>query len=631
MTRSLDDLALTDDARLSLSWDFLWRQVLGAQGDVAADVVGDLVRAALSEPIADEVLREIELCEAGEGRSLARIRARHPHDDPRPKLGVAETEAFLLATMLGARDTQRREAWEILVRAGMDPTEAVFAARNWKRSSGVLPTGQIISDEAVAAVRLKGPESFTLRSGHTLDADEAREVYEIIERGNKIEAIRRLRELTGSGLGEAKNDMESMASGNVIFGDARREAETSLTHDPRARLALDVAIESLLVERPFHWAILAAATIVEDGTHSTMAVGLTRRGELMLFYNPDFTLGLTLVERMAVLAHEVNHVVFGHLTPPAEAGVARDAWVLACEATANEFVPWKLPGEPVTCASLGLPRMESTITRFHALRVRDDLPKVYERDFVLGTLRRGATQHGDLEAGPGSYPWQLVRAAGELVGEEIDADTVGSLGAAGPHIADALDALLSPEGAASLPWTTLLRQLATSLNLRQSTLRWPSRRAPDRVGVVPGRRARRERPVILVAIDTSASMSVHELSQIATEVTALTSRDLRVACVQCDTEVRQEGWLASGDTLRRAVGRGGTDLRPPFGAEVLRRYDPAALVYFTDGEGAAPSAAPPGVDVLWVLTGMSPIVPARWGRVACLRPRNQRQRVRPPR
>ncbi len=631
MSRSLDDLTLTDDARLSLSWDFLWRQVCGAQGDAAADAVGDLVRAALSETISDEAIREIERSEAGEGRSLARIRARHPHDDPRPKLGAAETEAFLIATMLGARDTQRRAAWEILVRAGMEPSEALSAARDWRRSSGVLPTGQIISDEAVVAARLKGPESYTLHSGHVISADDAREVCERIERGDKIDAIKRLRELTGSGLGDAKGDMESMVTGNVLFGDARREPQSPPAYDPRARLALDVAIESLLVERPFHWAILAAATIVEDGTHATMAVGLTRRGELMLFYNPDFALGLTLNERMAVLAHEVNHVVFGHLTPPVAAGLARDAWALACEATANEFVPWKLPGEPVTCASLGLPKMESTITRFHALRVRDDLPKVYERDFVIGALRRGATQHGDLEAGPGSYPWQLIRAAGELVGEEIDADTVGSLGAAGPHIADALDALLRPEGAASLPWTTLLRQLATSLKLRRSTLRWPSRRAPDRVGVVPGRRARRERPVILVAIDTSASMSVQELSQIATEVTALTSRDLRVACVQCDTEVRHEGWLASGDTLRRAVGRGGTDLRPPFGAEVLRRYDPAALVYFTDGEGAAPSAPPAGVDVLWVLTGMSPIVPARWGRVACLRPRNQRQRVRPPR
>lgn len=630
MSPSLDALPLSDDARLSLSWDFEWCRAHRFDLRVVYVTVAPIVRAALDVTITDDELYAVARGECDEGRSLARLRAQHARDDARPRLTASDEEDFLLAAS-GARDRDvTRARWEILVRAGMDSVDAYDALRGWTRASGVFPNGQIISEEAKAAVRRRGPESYTLKSGRTITADEAREVFEEIDRHNKIAAIRRLRELTGAGLGDAKSDMEAMADHGGGWSASPVERAPYEVSNVRARNALDTAIESLLLERPFHWAVLAAATLVEDFTHATMAVGLARTNDLVLFYNPEFVLGLTLTERMAVLTHEVNHVIFGHLTPPPEAAAARDAWVLACEATANEFVPWTLPGTPITCASLGLPPMQWTVTRFHALRVRNDLPKVAERDFVMAPLRRGATHHDDVEAGLGAYPWSLLRAAAELVGDEIDRETQGSFGAAGPHVADAFDAMLNPEGAASLPWETLLEQLAVSLTARRATLRWPSRRAPDRVGVVPGRRAQRERPVVLVAIDTSASMSETELTQIATEVNGMTARELRVACVQCDTEVRDARWLARGDTIRRAVGRGGTDLRPPFSAEVLRRYDPDAVVYFTDGEGPTPNAAPAGVEVLWVLTGPSPRVPARWGRVVCLRPRSQRQRVRPP-
>ncbi|MGB1275005.1 MAG: VWA-like domain-containing protein, partial [Nannocystaceae bacterium] len=171
------------------------------------------------------------------------------------------------------------------------------------------------------------------------------------------------------------------------------------------------------------------------------------------------------------------------------------------------------------------------------------------------------------------------------------------------------------------------KQLAKGLRVRVSTLRYPSRRAPDRIGIVPGRRSQREDPVILAAVDTSGSMTNAELSQVADELMGLLREKVRVAYLQCDTTIVLAQWLRGSDAPRTALGRGGTDLRPPFSRSVLARYRPDLLVYFTDGYGPAPPSPPPGLQVLWVLTGTRPNVPARYGKVVCMRPRDQRDRL----
>lgn len=554
------------------------------------------------------------------------------HGDRRagaPWLTPSEVTAFLKAVWSPSANPAARDDLRILVGAGMTPDDARDALSTWRPTDRILPTGQMIPDEVLAALRRDGPTQVTLPSGHELSGADAEDVTSLIRGGNKIGAIKRLRDLTRSGLREAKENMEAIERGAVVWGEVTREPEAPLWSDAPGRRLMDRAIESLLMERPFHWAVLAAARLVEDFTHPTMAVGFTSRDELTLFYNAEFVRSLTPEERMAVLCHEVNHVVFDHLTPPAQAAANARAWTFACEVTANEFVPWKLPGVALTRETFSLPPMQSTFARYEALATRV-LPDPGVPDFILGVLRPGATQHGDVTRGPQRYPWQLIRAAAELVGDEIDRETIDSFRTAGGHLDGALDALLSPEGMGTLRWHELLRQYVQALKARRPTRRWPSRRSPERVGVVPGRRAEPDRRVVLAAIDTSGSMTHEELTAIAAELMGLTALDVRVAFVQCDTEVRAEGWLTRGATIDRATGRGGTDLRPPFSPTVLQRYEPSVIVYFTDGYGPTPDAAPPGVEVLWVLTGTSPVVPARWGRSVCMKPRAERSRVKVP-
>jgi predicted metal-dependent peptidase len=395
--------------------------------------------------------------------------------------------------------------------------------------------------------------------------------------------------------------------------------------DDVARRRVDLAIAQLLAEQPLHWALLARATIVADERVGTMAVGLTENDRVALFFAPPFVLGLTRDQIVAVLLHEIHHVIFGHLDatacpePPERATAAqlerrRVAWLLACEATANEPIHRPLPGKPVTIERLGLPPDESTTQRFERLLLTRERPPPSAGCLVVTTT---------LAAAPRSLSDTIPRRVDTSAAlRQAIADLGGALP---PDVGRALrrelgDArveawLARSDREPALSWTTILQLEARSLGERRSTRRWPSRRRPEALGIVAGKRARRGRPVVLAAIDTSASLSREDLAAIRRELGGLERSGARVAVLQCDTEVRAHGWLGDGEVLARVVGRGGTDLRPPFAARWSRLYRPELIVVFTDGGGPAPRSAPRGCNVLWVLTGAEPRPPTEWGRV----------------
>lgn len=116
---------------------------------------------------------------------------------------------------------------------------------------------------------------------------------------------------------------------------------------------------------------------------------------------------------------------------------------------------------------------------------------------------------------------------------------------------------------------------------------------------------------IVVAVDTSGSMSSDELSHALAEIDALrATANCSLTLIQCDTEVNSvdqyDPWEMSSRTFERLnfVGRGGTSLIPPFEwiiTNVLakgRTLD--ALVYITDGYGPAPQKAPV-FPTLWLV------------------------------
>ena len=143
---------------------------------------------------------------------------------------------------------------------------------------------------------------------------------------------------------------------------------------------IGLAIDRLSSEYPLHAGILAQWKVEESGAVDTMGVGF-RDDRLRLVYSPEFVEEIGMDELMGVLHHEVNHVLFGHVThKPAERedGQAR---TIAEEVTVNEWVSEPLPGTPVLLEQYPfLPENESTEDRYGKLRKRANMSLGATRD-----------------------------------------------------------------------------------------------------------------------------------------------------------------------------------------------------------------------------------------------------------
>jgi predicted metal-dependent peptidase len=109
---------------------------------------------------------------------------------------------------------------------------------------------------------------------------------------------------------------------------------------------------------------------------------------------------------------------------------------------------------------------------------------------------------------------------------------------------------------------------------------------------------------ILVAVDTSGSVSTDELKEFFSVLHHMHKTGSDITVVQCDTAISDIRPYKQSNKIE-LHGRGGTSFEP-----VVEYYDAnqkkyTCLIYFTDGE--APAPAKPKGHILWVLSSRSEI------------------------
>ena len=371
--------------------------------------------------------------------------------------------------------------------------------------------------------------------------------------------------------------------------------------------------EHFLERYPYYAHVLASVEPVLDPSVPAMGVSLHgvigRGGRYYLHVNVEQMMREPRFLR-GILLHEVHHIVLGHLAHPKYFGAAQpDLMQIAQEASANEYIDEPLP-DPIVWQHFerfGMRAGQSTLERYQKLcdaRAEGKEPKL-ARDSKMVDEHGWSEQPSPPPAGL-TETRQIIEQArdrGKDDGERAEAVDVKRGRIAGRTPAQLLAQLDGSRGPREvlIDWRAALRMFVARTRAPVHTWSRPSRRFPTRVGVVPGRAYQHRavlRPTLVVAVDTSLSMSEPELNEIARQLRPM-SELAHLMVVECDTTIARS--YPFRGVVDQVKGRGGTDLRPVFEPRLLRALRADGVVYFTDGEGPYPELAP-SVPVLWLLT-----------------------------
>lgn len=339
----------------------------------------------------------------------------------------------------------------------------------------------------------------------------------------------------------------------------------------------------LLIEQPFFGTLALKLRLVSDESCDTAATDGKR-----LVYNTDFINKLTPQELRGLIAHEVLHCVFNHMTRRQDRDPAR--WNVACDFAINEH----LLNSGFILPAGGCVDHAGEYTGMHAEAIYNMLPENTPEplwglvmDNGSGTVDNGSS--AALEA-----DWQVsVNQAVEIA---------KSKGKMPGDLKEAIKYILQP----LVDWRSVLWPFFTNLCSDDYSWRKPNRAYISEDEYLPSMR-NESAGTVAICIDSSGSVSDAELQQFWSEVVSVAKEvhPSKIICVVCDSKVQNIYEWQDAEMLwdepPEVSGRGGTAFIPAFEAIDNLNEDIDALVYLTDLE-CDEYPEQPHYPVLWVST-----------------------------
>ena len=393
---------------------------------------------------------------------------------------------------------------------------------------------------------------------------------------------------------------------------------------------LSAARTRLILDKPFLGALVLRLPMVAADSRWCRSTATDARS---FYYNPEYIQALSVEQTQFVLAHEALHCALSHFARRQHRDKHR--WDLACDFAINPL----LIGDglvPVPDA-LALDEFEGMTAEeiYPCLDEHEDLnphdDHLYDED--------NSEEGGGNQGGGGSNENEKQQSGSDSQQESSEKDGEGAgkpppltkqeqeqlsvqwsqrmagaaqqamqAGKMGGALARMIEHLLQPQ----LPWRMLLARYMTATARDDYNWSRPSRREGS--AIMPSLKSNELN--VVVALDTSGSVSDEEMRQFLSEVDAIKGQaHARITLLACDAALAVDGpWTYEPwekfSLPREFKGGGGTDFRPVF--EWLKQADqyPDLLVYFTDGQGDFPEHEP-GCPVIWLVKGKAKVP---WGQ-----------------
>jgi predicted metal-dependent peptidase len=326
-----------------------------------------------------------------------------------------------------------------------------------------------------------------------------------------------------------------------------------------------------------------------------------------LFYKPDAVKDMPQQQVMGVVAHEVLHCAFQHMFRRRYR--ESEKWNKACDYVINAILLQE---------GFSLPKSRLFNRKYSDMSAEE----VYEKlpTEPSGNGKGGAP--GGWDFGSSLDPALPDPATGEAksasavkaaskdweIATKQAAHISKQQGNLPGNLSELIEDLLTPQ----IPWREQLWRFFSQRKPDRITWNRPNRRLIHTGVYLPTRRFVPTGDVV-VAVDTSGSISERELQHFASEFNEIhrTLRPKKTYVLDIDTKIHSVKEYSEYDTPTFEMhGRGGTRFEPVFDWVRDENIMPDAIVYLTDGYASFP---PPVLDipVLWVITNHD--VKPPWG------------------
>jgi predicted metal-dependent peptidase len=355
------------------------------------------------------------------------------------------------------------------------------------------------------------------------------------------------------------------------------------------------AVMKLLISQPFYGSLAASISLRESKTLGKME--MTLFPSPLLKYNKEWYEGLSDVQAVGVLLHELLHLLLLHALRRGE----RDPllWAVCCDMAVNDHLPSEmLPEEAVTTAKIEQEIHFKLEHRKSAEYYYSLLIKLLDDEFSLmqseaaATLRcsNGSLLVADLQTEE-EVSQMNEQALKSQLRELIDDARPG--GEVPQALEGELDTFFEQ---ARIDWKTMFKRFLTGRGRMQ--IRATYKRESRRYDGYPGHK-RSVGLRVLIALDESGSISNDQLQTFFNELMAVNRiTNAQILVTEFDTECTKPIPAEEYRHVKKREKSGGTDFRPVFAlADSLKV---PLVVIFTDGDGPAPDHA--NQKVLWVLT-----------------------------
>lgn len=353
----------------------------------------------------------------------------------------------------------------------------------------------------------------------------------------------------------------------------------------------------LIFEEPFYGHILQSINRRITQSIPTAAVTLHNQ-KLELIINDSFFIdSLDENERVAVLKHELLHLVFKHLFRNEKYRENRLLYNLAADLVVNQYIgKWKLPKDAITLKSFPDIKLEAYETLdyyFEKLKDEDQSKLVQFIDikwFLSHQIWDEMDSNSQIDNEVGKY--NIDKIIIDSFDKAAHKKMIGNLP---DDIIESINQIKS-KFRSNINWRRSLRLFAQ--NSARSTIKITNKRVSKRFYTRPGIKIQRSEK-ILVALDTSGSITQEEINVFFTEIDKIYRLGAEIDIVECDAKV-QAFYKYNGKTPDSITGRGGTEFDPviEFLNESKVNYD--GCIYLTDGYGYEPKIKPKK-KLLWVV------------------------------